>query len=854
MIEKLKLAVEYYKESNFSKAKSIAEEVIANDPKNAIAWKILGVVNGLLGFELEEREAKEKSVQLSPSDPEAHTNLANCLKKIGELERAEEHYRAAVSLKPDLISALNNLGIILKDQSRFLEASVYYKKLLQIEPTNQIHAENYSSLLIESCNFEEAKNFCLDAINKWKASHVLLANYGTAQLNLDSPNEAKAFYLRSVELNSEYESALVNLGVVESKLGNWEGAIGYFKRVLEINPNNIDSCLNLGFAYQTLGKEDDAKKNFLKCVEINNKETRALVGLGDLSLVEKNYTSALNYFKKAIKFAPTSAKAIHGLARYYKELGNTKKALIWYKKALKLEPNDPLSIFNYCNQLVEIGKLDEANELLHKSIEQLPKQPLLYSALGHICQLQNNYIESEEYYKISINLGGNSLDLLCNYGALLQKTKSHERAIKLFESGLKKYPTSAVLYSNLGLSLKALKEYEKSIASFEKAIQLDPNLADAYNNFGALLHTTGNFEKAILLYAEAIKIKPDSQEFKLNLSCSLQDNGNYVDAISLNKKIIEQDQNYIEAKWNLSIKLLKHGDLIEGFKLYETRWVWKDFSSPKRHFSKPLWLGQSSVEEKIILVHWEQGFGDTIQFVRYIPLLESLGAKVLFACQKPLVKLFMASGFNCKFVDIDNLVDDFDFHIPLLSLPHAFKTEINTIPKSIPYLRTPDTIPSRLKIQRLRKASIGLVWSGNPTHGNDHNRSFKPEELADLITMPFDFHCLQRDLSKTDLDFISEHENLTEYSRLLNDYYDTACLVSQLDAVVCVDTSVAHLSAAMGKDVFLILGISPDWRWFNDIDFSPWYPTVKIYRKDVLKSNSEIFKRLRQDLIEKYGF
>ena len=305
------------------------------------------------------------------------------------------------------------------------------------------------------------------------------------------------------------------------------------------------------------------------------------------------------------------------------------------------------------------------------------------------------------------------------------------------------------------------------------------------------------------------------------------------EALRNHDRAIELDPDYAEFYLNKSLTLLLWGELKEGWKLYEWRWKTKAQKIFPREFSQPLWLGEEAIKEKTILLHSEQGLGDTLQFCRYTALVKARGARVLLQVQKPLVRLLgELEGVDAILTQEDEL-PNFDCHCPLLSLPLAFQTDIQSIPSVYRYVDA-DKILQEKWASRLgskTKPRIGITWSGNSAHINDHNRSLPLAQLINYLPKNYEYFCLQKDIRDQDLDVLGG-SNIRRFSDKITDFAETAALCDLMDLVISVDTSVAHLAGALGKPTLVLLPYVPDWRWLLDREDSLWYSSVRLFRQE----------------------
>jgi hypothetical protein len=284
------------------------------------------------------------------------------------------------------------------------------------------------------------------------------------------------------------------------------------------------------------------------------------------------------------------------------------------------------------------------------------------------------------------------------------------------------------------------------------------------------------------------------------------------------------------------------GQYEEGWKLFEWRRQVKETKNNYKLYNQPLWLGKESLQNKTLLVEAEQGFGDIIQFCRYIPMLENIEAKVILETPKALASIIKTIPSNFLILEKGQSLPHFDYHIPIMSLPHAFNTTAHNIPASIPYLFS-DKIKRESwnkKLGKKTKPRIGLVWSGSASHKNDKNRSLLLKDLEPILQLPLEFHSLQKEVRENDQKTLFEFNQAHQHQDELNDFSDTAALIEEMDLIISVDTSVAHLAGALGKNVWIILPYHPDYRWMLDRNDSPWYPTCTLFRKSKIDDWSDV--------------
>jgi Flp pilus assembly protein TadD len=449
---------------------------------------------------------------------------------------------------------------------------------------------------------------------------------------------------------------------------------------------------------------------------------------------------------------------------------------------------------------------------------------------GNALQQAARFAEAIACYDRAICLKPDHMEAYRNRGNALRQLGRLAEAIASYEHAIAIRPNIAS-YTNRGNVLRELKRTEEALDSYDRAIVLNPLHAEIHNNRGSALQELGRLEEAAESYQRAIALKPDYAEACSNLGVALTQLERFDEAIVHFDQAIALRSDYHEAIWNRGLTRLLTGQYASGWRDYEARKK-KRVPVADRTYPKPLWLGDVDLSGKVILVHWEQGFGDTIQFSRYLKLLADADARVLFAPQRPLKRLMQTLDPRVRIVDIEEPLPAFDFHCPLMSLPLAFGTEPRTIPSAPAYLHVePDKASAWRGVLGEKKGPfIGIAWSGSPEHGNDRVRSMGFRRFSALFDDRYQFVSLQRDVSDADRPWLAA-ANVIHLGEVLEDFAETAALCSLMDLVVSVDTALAHLAGALGAPVCVLLPYVPDWRWMLGRSDTPWYPTMTLIRQ-----------------------
>ncbi|MBD2018590.1 tetratricopeptide repeat protein, partial [Leptolyngbya sp. FACHB-36] len=418
---------------------------------------------------------------------------------------------------------------------------------------------------------------------------------------------------------------------------------------------------------------------------------------------------------------------------------------------------------------------------------------------------------------------------------ILCQTGRTELAIPHLRQVVQTQPQWAEARGNLANALQQRGESVDAIAHYERAIALKPDYVEAYQNLSVALRDQDRLEEAVERSQQAIALQPDFAEAHYNLGFIQRQLGRLDAAIASYRRALQLQPNFVSAHKNLGHALLLTGDLTQGFAEYEWRWQQPNWS---RSFSQPLWDG-SPLPDKTILLHAEQGCGDTLQFIRYVALVRDRVGSVIVECQESLLRLLQTVPGIDRLVPQGAPLLPFDVHAPLLSLPRILGTTLDTIPAPFPFI--PKIQNSEFKIQN-SKFNVGIVWSGNPDHKNNRQRSCPLDQFQRLLDIPnVCFYSLQKGAAAAEL---ASDSAIADLSQDLHDFADTAATIAQLDLVITVDTAVAHLAGAMGKPVWLLLCFAPDWRWMLERQDSPWYPTMRLFRQPRRGDWSAVFDRV----------
>src|SRR3974390_2694927 len=478
------------------------------------------------------------------------------------------------------------------------------------------------------------------------------------------------------------------------------------------------------------------------------------------------------------------------------------------------------------------GQLNEAEQLCQRII---PINRNLFDALHLVAVVQSRLGKKDEAlasYDRALKVRPDYAEALSNRGVTLHELKRFEEALASYDRALKVRPDVADPLSNRGVTLHELKRFEEALASYDRALKVRPDVADPLSNRGVTLHELKRFEEALASYDRALKVRPDYAEALSSRGVTLRELNRFEEALTSYDSALKVRPDFADALYNRGLIRLLVGQYKDGWADHEWRWETTFFPSKRPKINVPIWQGED-LSGRHLLVFSEQGFGDMIQFAIYLPLLVERKCKVTFFAPAQLKRLFKLSFQSIEIVSELEGIHGIDFQVALMSLPHRFNTEPLSIPNKVPYLKIEPHLETRWK-DRIGTQSfkIGIAWSGNPTHKNDHNRSINLSLFLPLLDAQATFVSLKTDIRPNDAALLKEQKNILNFGEELKDFSDTAAIISNLDLVISVDTSVAHLAGALGKPIWVLLPFVPDWRWLLDREDSPWYPTARLFRQN----------------------
>ncbi len=688
------------------------------------------------------------------------------------------------------------------ERRHYREAQQFYEGVLSMEPGNIEALHLLGFVLLKTGDPVRAEALIARALSHAPRPVWAIANHGAALVLLARHQDALRVLDHALSMEPDFAPAHISRADAMAALGYHDEALGIYDQVLAKTPTIPDAWLGRGKALAAHGRLADAVLCFDRVLQLEAAHAEAYICRGHALRDYGRRADALQSYRLALVIRPDSPNLLSMCAGVLLDMGRAADALAYIESALAKRPNEAAYLFQSC---VALDHLHFHEQLLERTARLLllaPNGAPVWLARGNALQGLHRHAEAADAYRRALELEPDMVDALRNRAAALR-----------LEGG----------------NTEALEHYERALAISGPDVELLYNQA-------AVLQQLGRYEEALCAYDAMTRAPAQTAQTRYTLAVGLQQLGRHEEALRSYEQACELEPGHAAARRSQAFCRLLMGDFERGWEQQESRWLTGETLMRRRHADRPLWRGKEPVAGKTVLLHAEQGYGDTLQFCRYASLLADRGAAVVLEVPQALKALLSTLRGVRQLVSENETTPAFDLQCPLLSLPLAFGTGISTIPASIPYLHAD---PGRVSQWAARLAQddptgrlrVGIAWSGNPRHNNDANRSMALADLAPLYRMNAVFVNLQPLVRERDAETL-DASPIVDYGRGLNDFAETAALVSVLDLVITVDTSVAHLAGALGRSVWILLPYIPDWRWLLERGDSPWYPTAKLFRQN----------------------
>ncbi len=558
--------------------------------------------------------------------------------------------------------------------------------------------------------------------------------------------------------------------------------------------------------------------------------------------------------------------------------GDHDNALRRFNQILQIVPNHPHVLRAAAISSFHLCRIDQGIEYLSRALRSDPNQPGIYCDLGVALLFKKENTQALFCFDRAIELDPTFYDAFINKSSLLHDIKRFEDSIAVSQKAVAIRPNSHLAYINLARSYNEIGKFQESVDVCDIALVLHPSSLDACLCQTIALAKMGKMTEAKEVCAKILASDPHHKEARLHLgNCLLQEekfsqaldqyhhvlfiDPDYVAGLSNRgfcylqqldldnavkdfEKALSLQPDFMDAQWNLSLALLTKGDFKRGWKLYESRFQTKKAPATIRHLDIP-WLGTLEVNKKKVFIHIEQGYGDVIQFCRYLPLLADLGAKVTIEVPNELQKLICSIDSRVNVVLPNTPIGSQDRQVPLLTLPYLFDTEEFSIPSKTPYLWIKKALKKTKASDRIQ---IGFAFSGEVKNPLNLRRRIPLNLWKNLLECPFEFHCLHKEITTEEKEFLQSYPSVHIHQEAIKDFTDTAALILEMDLIITVDTSIAHLTGALGKPVWILLSHTPDFRWMLHRKDSPWYPTAELIRQEAMGDWNGVMQTVEKKL------
>ena len=590
---------------------------------------------------------------------------------------------------------------------------------------------------------------------------------------------------------------LLRAGLAHHQAGRLTEAEAAYREVLAGSPNQAKALYLFGALRLSTGQLDEAVDLLEHAVAAGPEDTEARFNLGNALYRKGDLRAALAQYRLIVEQRPGYAEVFVNMGRVLQELGDIDAAIDAGRTAVARKPALAEAHTNLGLALLAAGRSHEAIEALRAVLTRQPQSAAAHANLANALARARQHSEAAEAARAALARDPNLADAYITLGAALRELGHADEAVSALRRAVALAPDNAPAHSNLGNALLEQDDVGDAEAAFRRAIELDPNLVEAHSGLGYLLTNARRFPEAIAACEHAVALRPD----------------------------------FAEAHWNQGFAYLLAGDFEHGWEKYEWRKRHPRYAAAYRSFEAPTWEGED-IAGRTLLIHAEQGLGDSIQFIRYAEPLAARGVRVIVACDPALIALFQRVRGVTEAIDKDGAMPPFDLWVDQMSLPRVTRTRLDTIPTPGPYLSADPARIAAWQHDLPDGLKVGLVWAGNPQHSNDRRRSMPIEAVRPLVAVPgLKFVSLQVGARSGEVARLAPAPILDVTPRLTN-FMETAAVVDNLDLVIAVDTAVTHLAGAMGKPAWTLLPFDPDWRWVvARPDDTPWYPSMRLFRQ-----------------------
>jgi len=652
--------------------------------------------------------------------------------------------------------------------------------------------------------------------------------------------EVALAYQQVLARDPKNPEALVGMSLVALASLQTEAAVQMASAAVAVAPEMGAAWVALGQTLKAAARSDEAEQAYLQAISLDGMDALAHMGLGELKIVMRHPEEAVRQFEVALRRQPALIPAHLGLGNALALLGRNEQALQCYEQALALAPGLPEAEFAAGFALARLGRVKEAETRYRRALASRPDFAAVWMNLGHLLREQGREAYAEAALKRSVELRPDLIGGWLDLSVLERERKRPAEAEAYLRKAFARNPDQVETQVAWCQFRAAEKDTAGAWAWLRWALARDADHPEAVNMLGILLHNEERFSEAVQAFQRALAL--GSKASASNCGNSLLDLGRMDEALEAHETAVALDPTHPGALYNCALTRLRLGHWEHGWTDYEARWQFREVHRRPKLFDRPRWRGEA-LDGKRVLLHAEQGLGDTIQFCRYAAMVAARGGTVLLQVQQPVERLMgslaVVRGGRAETALLDGQSPEFDLECPLLSLPAVFRTMVDTVPWSGAYLGAePGTTREKQKQFPGNSSEfgcglrVGLAWAGNPHYKADRQRSANLQAFLPLLRTPgFTWISLQKGDPAAQLAMLPGDVFVWDGSSRDRDLAETAALIATLDAVVTTDTCIAHLAGAMGKPVWILLPHLGDWRWMQDRNTTPWYPTAHLLRQ-----------------------
>ncbi|MCA8293300.1 tetratricopeptide repeat protein [Burkholderia sp. AU30198] len=697
---------------------------------------------------------------------------------------------------------------------RFGEAARDYLAVLAKEPDHPQALHLYGVLQFQCGDADQAEALLRQSIAIAPDVRAL-SDLGAIVGERGRVDEALGHFASALQAAPDDVQTLVRRGNTLIGLRRYDDALASFDRALAVSPLVLDALCNRGGALRALGRLDDALDTYDRALMVDPQSFESWFNRGIVLRALRRAADALHCFDRANAIRPGIAAIMIERGRTLAELDRLNEALAAFNDALAADPERLDALCDSAAVLERLGRADEALARCERVLALDPDHVRALAGRGNALLQLERYDDALDSYERALAIDPRSADTLCNRGTVLRDLQRFDAALASYDAALALDERFAEAWTNRGNVLRDLHRYDEAIASVDRALALRPDLATHWLARGNLLAETGKVDDAFTAYDRALALQPD----------------------------------FAAAHCARGALHLMEGDFTHGWRGYEWRLRDTQLAQHARPFTQPVWRGDEPLDGKTILIHAEPGIDDTLQFCRYVPLVVARGARVVLEVPPALRALMASLTGEALVIARGEPLPAFDCHVPLPSLPHAFRTDADTIPRTAAYLHAD---PQRTRqwgtlLGERRRLRVGLAWAGDSARRNAAGRSIDFARLAPLFDLDVDWISLQKPLDERAAVRLADAQ-VRRVDDELGDFADRAALIGALDLVIAADSAVAHLAGALGARVWVLLPDPPAWRWMRTRDDSPWYPSARLFRQPAPGNWAEAIDAVRAAL------